>query len=170
MTMNNSWGYNPSDRHYKSVRSLINTLSEVAAKGGRLLLNVSPRGDGSLAEEQTGRLDAIAAWMAESSESIVGTQPGLEPWQFYGPSTRRESRVYLHLLARPYDTISVRGVHLRKIREASVLASGERLRIHRRGVVTEIMFNQDPVGELIIDVPENAIAPPQTVIALDFYP
>jgi alpha-L-fucosidase len=170
MTMNNSWGYNPSDRHYKSVRSLINTLSEVATKGGRLLLNVGPRGDGSLAEEQAERLEAIAEWMARSGESIVGTQPGLEPWQFYGPSTRRENRVYLHLLARPYDTISVRGVHLRKIRAASVLASGEQLRIHRRGVVTEMMFNQDPVGELIIDVPENAIAPLQTVIALDFEP
>jgi hypothetical protein len=33
-----------------------------------------------------------------------------------------------------------------------------------------MMFNQAPVGELIIDVPENAIAPLQTVIALDFEP
>jgi hypothetical protein len=32
------------------------------------------------------------------------------------------------------------------------------------------MFNQDPVGELIIDVPESAIAPLQTVIALDLEP
>jgi alpha-L-fucosidase len=108
--------------------------------------------------------------MAGSRESILGTQPGLEPWQFYGPSTRRDNRVYLHLLARPYDTISVRAVHLRKIKAASVLASGEQLRIHRRGVVSETMFNQDPVGELIIDVPENAIAPLQTVIALDLEP
>jgi alpha-L-fucosidase len=170
MTMNNSWGYNPSDRHYKSVRSLINTLAEVAAKGGRLLLNVGPRGDGSLAAEQAERLEAIAEWMERSGESIVGTQPGFEPWQFYGPSTRHGNRVYLHLLARPYDTISVRGVHLRKVRAASVLASGEQLRIHRRGVVAEMMFNQDPVGELIIDVPESAIAPLQTVVVLDFEP
>jgi alpha-L-fucosidase len=170
MTMNNSWGHNPSDRHYKSVRSLINTLSEVAAKGGRLLLNVGPSGDGSLAVEQAERLEAIADWMARNGESIVGTQPGLEAWQFYGPSTRSANRVYLHLLARPYDTISVRGIHVRKVQAARVLASGEQLRIHRRAVVTEMMFNQDPVGELIIDVPENAIAPPQTVIALDFEP
>ena len=102
--------------------------------------------------------------------SIVGTQPGLEAWQFYGPSTRSANRVYLPLLARPYDTISVRGIQVRKVRAARVLASGEQLRIHRRAVVTEMMFNQDPVGELIIDVPENAIAPLQTVIALDFEP
>ena len=108
--------------------------------------------------------------MERSGESIVGTQPGFEPWQFYGPSTRHGNRVYLHLLARPYDTISVRGVHLRKVRAASVLASGEQLRIQRRGVVAEVMFNQDPVGELIIDVPESAIAPLQTVIALDLEP
>lgn len=170
MTMNHSWGYNPSDRHYKSVRSLVNTLSEVAARGGRLLLNVGPTGDGSLAAEQAERLEAIADWMARSGESIVGTQPGLEPWQFYGPSTRRDNRVYLHLLARPYDSISVRGVQVRRVRAATVLASGERMRTHRRGVVTEMMFNQDPVGELIVDVPEHAIDPLQTVIALDFEP
>ena len=51
-----------------------------------------------------------------------------------------------------------------------MLALGRQLHIHRRAVVSEMMFNQDPVGELIIDVPENAIAPLQTVIALDLEP
>jgi alpha-L-fucosidase len=168
MTMNNSWGYNPSDRHYKSVRNLINTLSEVAGKGGNLLLNIGPTGDGSLAPEQLERLDAIGTWMERNGESIVGTTPALEPWQFYGPSTRRGNRVYLHLLTRPYESVSVRGIHVRKVTSATVLATGEKLRTHRRGTVTEMMFNKDPVGELIIDVPESAIDPLQTVIALDF--
>jgi len=168
MTMNNSWGYNPSDHRYKSVRTLVNTLTEVASKGGNLLLNVSPTGDGALPPEHTERLGGIAAWMARNGESIVATRPGLEPWQFYGPSTRRDNRVYLHLLMRPYETVSVRGIHVKRVKNATVLATGAELKTHKRGIVTEMMFNQDPVGELIIDVPESAIDPVQTVIALDF--
>jgi len=50
LTMNHSWGWCPGDTDYKSARQLVHTLCEVAGKGGNLLLNVSPRGDGSLPE------------------------------------------------------------------------------------------------------------------------
>ena len=101
LTMNESWAWNPSDREYKSARALVHTLCEVAGRGGNLLLNVSPMGDGSLPPEQAERLDAIARWMDAYGESIHDTEPGLAPWQFYGPSTRRGDRIYLHLLSRP---------------------------------------------------------------------
>ena len=48
--------------------------------------------------------------MSTNGESIIGTKPGLEAWQFYGPSARRGETVYLHLLMRPYETMTVRGV------------------------------------------------------------
>ncbi len=167
MTMNRSWGYNPSDRAYKSVRSLLNTLSEVAGKGGNLLLNVSPTGDGSLPAEQAERLEAIAKWMERNGESIEGTEPGLEPWQFYGPSTRRGDRVYLHLLMRPYDTVAVRGIRLNRFKRAFILGTTQELKVHKRGTVMETMFSADPTGELVIEVPESGMDPLQTVIALD---
>jgi alpha-L-fucosidase len=168
MTINNSWGYNPADKNYKSARTLVNTLAEVAGKGGNLLLNVSPTGDGALPPEHLERLDAIAAWMARNGESIAGTQSGLEPWQFYGPSTRRGNRVYLHLVMRPYESVSVRGVRVRQVKSARVLGSGAPLRIHKRIAAADMLFNPDPVGELIIDVPESALDPLATVVAVEF--
>jgi alpha-L-fucosidase len=168
MTMNNSWAYNPNDRGYKSARNLVHTLEEVAAKGGNLLLNVSPTGDGTLPPEQLERLDAIAAWMARNGASISATAPGLEPWQFYGPSTRRDGRVFLHCLMRPYESVSVRGVRVRRAKAAHVLGSGAELKLHQRIAASDMLFNQDPVGELIIDVPENQLDPIATVIAVDF--
>ncbi len=168
MTMNNSWGYNPSDRNYKSPRNLIHTLEEVAAKGGNLLLNVSPTGDGTLPAEHRERLEAFARWMARNGESIAGTSPGLEPWQFYGPSTRRGERIYLHCVMRPYESVSVRGIRVKQVKSASVLGSDQRLKLHRRVAALDAIFNQDPVGELIIDVPESLLDPAATVIALDF--
>ncbi len=168
MTMNNSWGYNPSDHSYKSPRALIHTLCEVAAKGGNLLLNVSPTGDGTLPPEHVERLEAFARWMERNGESISGTTPGLEPWQFYGPSTRRDGRVYLHLLMRPYEAVSVRGLRVRQIKSARVLGSNHELRIQRRIAAADMLFNPDPIGEAIIDVPETELDPIATVIALDF--
>src|SRR5581483_6524626 len=89
MTMNASWGFVPSDDQYKSSRELVHTLCETAGKKGNLLLNVSPRADGSLPPEQVSRLQDVGAWMSKYGEAIYGTEPGLEPWQFYGPSTRK---------------------------------------------------------------------------------
>ncbi len=168
LTINNSWGYNPSDTDLKSTRTLIHTLCEVAGKGGNLLLNVSPMGDGTLPIEHRERLDAIGEWMSRNAEAIVGTEPGLEPWQFYGPSTRRGNRIYLHCVMKPYESVSVRGVKVRRVGEARSLFSTTPLKVRKRISAADMLFNQDPVGELVIQIPDSAIDPLATVIALDF--
>jgi alpha-L-fucosidase len=170
MTMNESWGYNPSDTQYKSARQLIHGLCEVAGRGGNLLLNVSPRGDGSLPPEQVERLDVVAQWMARHRTSIVGTMPGLEPWQFYGPTTRRGDTIFLHLLLKPYDSVSVRGVPIKRVRAVRVVGSDAALRYTTRSALIDAMFNTDPSGELTISVPESLIDPYATVIAVDIAP
>jgi alpha-L-fucosidase len=167
LTMNESWAWNPDDPEYKSARALVHTLAEVAGRGGNLLLNVGPRGDGSLPSEQAERLDVVATWMRAHRESILDTEPGLAPWQFYGPSTRRGSRLYLHLLARPYDTVTVRGVPIRRVRGAVALGAGTPLDLGTRCPVIDELFNADPTGEVTIRVPESVLDPLATVIALD---
>jgi alpha-L-fucosidase len=167
MTINESWGHNPSDTRWKSARQLIHTLCEVAGKGGNLLLNVSPMGDGRLPPEQVERLAVLEAWMDRHGESILGTGPGLEPWQFYGPSTRRGDRVYLHLLLRPYEAVTVRGLPVRRVQSVSVLPGGERLETSTRCTVADTLFNADPHGELTIRVPETLLDEHATVIAID---
>ena len=167
MTINESWGYNPGDTHWKSARQLVHTLCEVAGKGGNLLLNVSPMGDGRLPPEQVERLAAVESWMARHRESILGTEPGLEPWQFYGPSTRRGDRVYLHLLMRPYETVTVRGLPVKRVRSVTALASGAPLATSSRCTVADTLFNADPNGELTIRVPDSVLDEHATVIAID---
>ncbi len=168
MTMNESWAYNPDDTKWKSPRRIIHTLCEVAARGGNLLLNVGPTGEGALPGEIGERLDAIETWMARNGESIVGTQPGLEPWQWYGPSTRRGSRVYTHLLSRPYDDVTVRGVRIKRLRSVRALSTGGDLTFEKRCSIIDRLANPDPLGEVTIAVPESAIDPYATVLALEF--
>ncbi len=168
MTINESWGYNPSDTRYKSARQIIHTLCEVAGRGGNLLLNVGPKGDGELPQELTERLAIVEAWMGRNGESITGTTPALEPWQFYGPATRRGDRLYLHLLMRPYDTVTLRGARIRKVQSVRTLGTEMDLKFRTRASIIDTLYNPDPRGELTIAVPEDALDPDATVLAVDF--
>ena len=172
MTMNESWGYNAADPHYKTAVELVHTLCEVAGRGGNLLLNLSPRGDGTLPPEQEERLAAIQGWMAKNAAAIVGTQAALEPWQFYGPATRRENEgattLYLHLILRPYASVVVRGVHIRRVKSARVLSSGERLKYTVRTTIENAMQQPDPVGDVTIYVPERVLDSLATIVAVEF--
>lgn len=168
LTMNESWGYNPVDVRYKSSLEIIHTLCEIAGRGGRLLLNVSPTGDGRLPPEQVERLDDVAKWMAVNGEAITGTAPALEAWQFYGPSMRNGDTVYLHLLMRPYGPVTVRGVRIKRVRSVRAVGSGRELAFRTRCAVLDRMLNSDPIGELVIEAPEEEFAPPATVLAVTF--
>jgi alpha-L-fucosidase len=175
MTMNDSWGYNKDDPYYKSSTEIIQTLCEIAGKGGHLLLNVSPMGDGQLPPEQIQRLNDLADWMARNHDSIIGTRPGLEAWQFYGPSTQKGNTVYLHLLSKPYESITVRSIHVNKVKSVRVLGSGKELEFTKRvtmldQVRKELMNFNDPVGDLVITVPGSVIEPHVTVITIESNP
>lgn len=167
MTINDSWGYNAIDKNFKSPRQLIHTLCEVAGKGGNLLLNVSPMGNGEIQPELLEHLAVIEAWMAGNSESIIGTRSGLEAWQFYGSSTRKGNRIYLHLLMKPYESIAVRGIPIKRVQSVQILANGMKLEYTTRCSIVDSMMNPDPLGELTIQVPEAVIDPYATVIAID---
>jgi alpha-L-fucosidase len=170
LTMNESWAYNPSDGRYKPARDLVHALCETTGRGGNLLLNVGPRGDGSLAPEQVERLEAIARWMDGYAESIRDTEPGLEPWQLYGPSTRNGDRIFLHLLLRPYETVTLRGVPIRRVAGARELRSGAALEFETRCAAVDRLFSPDPLGEVAIRVPESLLDPLATVIEVELAP
>lgn len=170
LTINESWGYNPTDQQFKSARQLIHSLCEVAGKGGNLLLNVSPMGNGQLPSEQVERLRAIAEWMSHHAESIIGTEPGLEAWQFYGTSTRREHRFYLHLLMKPYDAITVRGLPIKRIAAVRSLKTNQPLEYTTRCAILDSLHNPDPLGELTIQIPASEVDPNATVLTVDLLP
>jgi alpha-L-fucosidase len=164
LTMNRSWGFVPADTEYKSSTELVHTLCEVAGKGGNLLLNVSPRADGSLPPEQASRLSDVASWMDRHADAIHDTDAGLEPWQFYGPSTRSGDTVFLHCVMRPYEQVSVRGVRIKRVVSAKI--GGTELRFRGRATAEQELMTRDPIGEVFIEVPPDLIDPVATVVEL----
>lgn len=75
ITMGTAWQYQPTNERYKSGNQLIKLLIEARAKGGSLLLNVGPKADGELAEEQDARLREMAAWYFINNEAIDSVRP-----------------------------------------------------------------------------------------------
>ena len=73
ITMNDNWGYNAKDKHFKSTAQLIGLLTETASKGGNLLLNIGPRPDGTFPDESVQRLGEIGKWMDVNGGAIHGS-------------------------------------------------------------------------------------------------
>jgi alpha-L-fucosidase len=83
-----SWHYERSlfERHgYKSALTVLQTLCDVVAKNGNLLLSVPMRGNGTIDEDEHKVLVELAAWMKVNSEAIFGTRP----WRVFGEGLPR---------------------------------------------------------------------------------
>jgi len=167
LTIGDMWAWRPADTNNKSVRSLLTSLIEVASRGGNLLLNIGPKGDGSLNPVQVERLESIGEWMELHSESVIDVSPTVGV-DFYGPTTARPGTVYLHLVNVPVEEIIVRGLPVRRVSSIRLLATGERLE-HTVGFeVHELASHDDePNGELRIPAPAPSGAAID-VVAIDF--
>ena len=96
-----TWSYRSwqerGDKHDKAMeklRSLINVVSH----GGNFLLNIGPRGDGSVVEFESEVLKEIGAWLKENGEAIYGTEASPFREDFaWGKSTRKDNKLYLIL-------------------------------------------------------------------------
>lgn len=170
LTIGQVWAWSPTDIRNKSSRSLVTTMVEVASRGGNLLLNVGPKGDGSLSGLQTGMLNEIGAWMDTHAESVVDVSPTVGV-DFYGPSTARRGTLYLHLVMTPVDEIIVRGIPVGRVTGIRLLATEQQLAYETVAQVHETADESGDAGEA---GGELRIAAPRAsgalidVIAIDF--
>lgn len=98
LTMNKTWGYDITDKKYKSNSYLIQKLVQAAGKNANLLLNIGPRPDGQLPVEAVERLKAMGEWLNKYGETIYGTRGGIVAPHEWGVSTQKGNTLYIHIL------------------------------------------------------------------------
>lgn len=79
-----SYGYNRAERihHYHSGRDLVIMLIDLVSRGGNLLLDIGPDGDGTIPAIMEDRLLQIGAFLKVNGDAIYGTKPWKESRQF----------------------------------------------------------------------------------------
>lgn len=68
----NSWCYTENN-DYKSPREIICDLVDIVSKNGRLLLNIGPKADGTIPDEDRHILLEIGKWLSVNGEAIYGS-------------------------------------------------------------------------------------------------
>ena len=100
-TTDESYGWNPFDNLHKPPSHFIQLLAKASARGGNLLLNIGPMGDGDIDPKDVAILKGIANWWKVNGDSIRGTTRTPLPVQTWGESTRKGNLLYLHVFSWP---------------------------------------------------------------------
>jgi alpha-L-fucosidase len=154
-THNDSWGYITHDMNFKSPKEIIHLLATVASKGGNLMLNVGPDGEGNIPYYSAKYLRQTGKWLKTNGESIYETTYGLVPAQPWGVTTSAPGKLYLHVLNVPDNKkITVPGINV-KVSKVYGLSSKAAVRWIKKG------------QDLTVDLPQN-LDQHNTVIAVEF--
>jgi len=164
MTINDSWGYRPVDTNYKSPREIIQIFVDVIALGGNLLLDVGPKEDGTIPDEQIFVLKELGKWIRTHEEAVYPTQAGLPYGHFNGPTTLSKDKktLYLYVYDAPREFLTLKGIRS-KISNIRVVGTAEKLAYKKSSgsPMAEIP------GIIRINTP-NKIDEYATVIAVEF--
>ncbi|MCS2894540.1 alpha-L-fucosidase [Parabacteroides faecis] len=68
-----SWCYTDGEEN-KTPEQIVHDLIDIVSKNGNLLLNIGPRADGTITEEQKSVLLSIGDWLKVNGEAIYGTR------------------------------------------------------------------------------------------------
>jgi len=107
-TINDSWGFNITDKNYKSSKDLIRLLVKDAGYGANLLLNIGPLPNGEIQPTFTDRLDSMGVWLKKNGYAIYGSKAGYMKPQEWGAITEKGDQVYLHIFKNDGDKFFIR--------------------------------------------------------------
>ncbi|MEJ5996133.1 alpha-L-fucosidase [Pedobacter sp. Du54] len=157
-TMNDSWGYQPYDKKYKSTNMIIRTLVDCISMGGNLLLDIGPKPDGTIALEQQKILIGLGRWTSKHKEAIYGTRAGIEKGHFNGKTalSKDKKTLYLYLDYKDQNGILLKNISS-KISGLSVI-----------GYAGKIDYSILDKENYLIKIPELAYDKDVTVIKIKF--
>ena len=162
-TINDSWGFQHTDTNFKTPFMILRTFVDCLAMGGNLLLDIGPREDGTIPQEEVDVLKELGRWTSKHKEAVYDTRAGIPSEHFQGYSTLNEDGtiLYLYLPYRPNGPVEVKGL-MNKVNRVWVVGAGNMLNYK---VYNKNYWNDIP-GLLEIDVPDSVLDPSITVLAV----
>lgn len=120
MTLNNNWGYHKGDHDWKSPSHVMDLLATAAQGRGNLLLNIGPRGDGSVPEASVEIIETVGDWLGRCGEAIYGTDTftyDLQEkgdhrgdWNCHGQMTAKGNALYQLVKRWPGNELTIAGL------------------------------------------------------------
>lgn len=147
LNLNESGGYHKGDHNWKSPKHIAEILRQCAAGQGNLLLNLAPRGDGSIPEEWLDRVNKAGDWLKANREAIFtdkrfmmslhsGTS-SLSDFTHHGRFSGNDGSFYWHIRNWPGRILRLVGAEC-AVSEVSNLATGEKYRFSQEGNILVI--------------------------------
>lgn len=150
------WGFTRGE-HWRSAEQLLDFLCESAVKGGNLLLNIGPDGEGVFPEAFVQRSTLIGNWLEKHGEAIYGSEKGdIVEFITRGYQTVKGSTLYLIL--RFYDgqeDLRLLGLQNRVL-SATLISNGQ-----------DLTFSQDEFAVTLHGLPRNKPTPLYPVVKLE---
>jgi alpha-L-fucosidase len=148
-TINNSWGYNKTDKNFKSAKQLIRCLVTTAGYNANFLLDVGPMPNGKIQPEFVERLAAVGEWLDRNGESIYAARGGPMPPQTWGVSTKKNNKVYIHLFSWPAEgKIELPQTDKLNVKTAQLLSNGSKVNFT---IPTNVVLDMSNIAQDDID-------------------
>lgn len=155
---NETWGYRSWQERgsvQDKVDEKIASLVKVVSRGGNYLLNIGPRGDGSIVEFERDVLLEMGRWLKSNSESIYASKsnPFDHPFSF-GDITTDGNSLYA-FINKSVNAIDI-GSFIGKVKEVTLLATNKSLN-----------YTQTK-NSLSVQLPEGDLVGPMAVVKIAF--
>jgi len=157
-TTNESYGYHKFDLSHKPVAHFVQLMAKAAARGGNMLMNIGPMGDGVIDQKDQEILRGIGKWLAVNGESIYGGERTTLPVQAWGESSTNGNKLYLHVFNWPRDGKLLLGGLRNQIKTAYLLSD------RRKGVLQTRHVND---SDVVIRVPRSAPDAADSVVVVE---
>jgi len=164
MTLNDNWGYHRGDHHWKSPDAVIRLLATAARAKGNLLLNIGPRGDGSIPEPSVQIIREVGQWLKTYGECVYDTDmftydlmergDHKGDWNHNGPFTLKGRSLYQLVMNWTGSELIIGGLNT-TVNRVELLNVGE------------CAFTQDANRVVITGLPERAPSEICSVVRLD---
>jgi alpha-L-fucosidase len=149
-TINGAWGYNSSDKRFKTSTQLIQYLVKAAGNNANFLLNVGPMPNGKIQPEFVERLHSMGEWLRKNGESVYGTRGGPVQPRPWGVTTHKAGKIYVHVLDWSDELLAL--PKLTNVRKAAMLANGQTVEVRQMegGTVLRLPPGRDSVDTVIV--------------------